>query len=72
MKVRCPDTGSEIDADELCPLLFKSHLCGYLGSATSCSKTFNACRKLGNEQNFSGRPAPKAPIARSTPKGNAS
>ena len=35
---------------------FKDCRCGYVGSATSCDRTFTTCERLGNTVNFRGFP----------------
>lgn len=35
---------------------FKSAECAYAGAATSCARTLDACRALGNTARFGGRP----------------
>jgi len=35
---------------------FKGNLCGYSGTATECSRTFERCRELGNQKRFGGFP----------------
>ena len=36
--------------------VFKGHQCGYSGSATSCDRTIDTCRNLGNSARFGGFP----------------
>lgn len=35
---------------------FKDCRCGYTGAETSCDRTFDRCKELGNEANFAGFP----------------
>ena len=35
---------------------FKDCRCGYTGTATSCDRTFDRCKELGNQANFRGFP----------------
>ena len=35
---------------------FKDCRCGYTGKETSCDRTFNRCKELGNQANFRGFP----------------
>jgi lambda family phage minor tail protein L len=39
-----------------CGWKFKSSECGYVGSETSCNKTFQRCKELLNQQRFGGFP----------------
>lgn len=50
-----------------CPLVFGSPECGYVGEANICDKTFDCCRKLGNEANFRGWPGYDVPMKSSRP-----
>jgi len=38
----------------LCPWRFRDGNCKYNGFATSCDKTYDTCKKLGNERHFGG------------------
>jgi hypothetical protein len=40
-----------------CGFEFKSKQCGYRGVVTSCDKTFEDCKRLGNVVRFGGFPA---------------
>ena len=40
-----------------CSFKFKSAECGYSGAETSCNKTLQRCRELGNQRRFGGFPA---------------
>lgn len=45
----------------LCDAVFRGPVCRYVGPALDCVKTFECCRRLGNEINFRGgwpRPIP--------------
>ena len=35
---------------------FKDCRCGYTGEETSCDRTFDRCKELGNQENFRGFP----------------
>lgn len=39
-----------------CGWVFKGAECAYAGTATSCARTLDACRALGNSRRFGGRP----------------
>lgn len=39
-----------------CSYRFKDLRCGYAGAATTCKKTLQACRALGNSRRFGGAP----------------
>ncbi len=48
-----------VEPDSLCPLVFGSDacgydMCGYEDCYSSCDKTFDDCRRLGNAKNFGG------------------
>lgn len=40
-----------------CRFKFKSTLCGYIGSVTSCDKSLSRCRQLLNSKRYGGFPA---------------
>lgn len=55
-KVKAKQDARAVDPLKLCPYTFRDRLCRYDGPATSCGKTFQACRAIGNEANFGGKP----------------
>lgn len=40
-----------------CRFKFKSALCGYVGSVSTCDKSLSRCRQLGNSKRYGGFPA---------------
>ena len=40
-----------------CRFKFKSTLCGYAGSVSTCDKSLSRCRQLGNSKRYGGFPA---------------
>ena len=43
-----------IDYNKCCWFVFKAHHCNYTGYDQQCDKTFESCKRKGQEKNFPG------------------